>query len=142
MSSILPKLTTPVCTHKLSQLPEQPRKHFILGQVKQRWFLLSLPNYGQGGFVCSWSSRCCACCVAAGVLVSFGHISSLQQWEQTLKKGVFLNNIRYRTASPVSGLQVRGQEARKATSHGDQDFVQQKTVGSLHKLRCPRCKHI
>ncbi len=55
---------------------------------------------------------------------------------------VFLNNLRYRTASPVSGLQVRGQEARKATSHGDQDFVQQKTVGSqLVQLLCPRCKH-
>jgi len=41
---------------------------------------------------------------------------------------VFLDSLRYRTASPVSGLQVRGQEARKATSHGDQDFVQQKTT--------------
>jgi len=49
----------------------------------------------------------------------------------------------YRTASPVSGLQVRGQEARKATSHGDQDSVQQKTVRSqLVQLLCPSCKHI
>lgn len=55
---------------------------------------------------------------------------------------VFLDSLRYRTASPVSGLQVRGQEARKATSHDDQDFVQQKTVGSqLVQLLCPRCKH-
>ncbi len=40
-----PCITIPVHRRKLSQLPEQPRKHFGLGQVKLRWFLLSLPSW-------------------------------------------------------------------------------------------------